>query len=711
MRKIFFFFIIATIAIAAKAQTPVVKNFADSTMPRLCFDLNFMIGTVGQNLSSGGFSANYKNSVNAVTDGLKFTGSSSMGFDFEGGYFFGRKRNYGVGTGIMYLMQKGTATIDKFHIEYQSKDDSGNIFRQSITSNGQIKEDIDIKNINVPVLFKYKRRFSEKLSFNFDAGLLLNMQMSNSYTTNASFNYEAIYAFTVDPETKKVTPIYDNNPTPNKKDILYTEAYFKHTHPEASNQQVIDYFNTLKAHGQNVGLNVSPNTKTGSVSYTQGTMGFIIRPTIGFNLSDYFLVNVGLYYLYQPFKNDMSNGYHLTDNVGNYNSLLNSSSTNTTTSFGGSIGVRYYFVRAQDKDFDHDGIVNKLDRCPDDSGASALRGCPDIDGDGIPDIDDSCKNDPGLAKFRGCADSDGDGIPDIKDACPDQAGPRQFKGCPDKDGDGIPDKDDLCPFQAGLSKFKGCPDTDGDGIPDNIDKCPSVFGTKENGGCPAEEPKEKPAEPVVTKVEVEPATVREIPKDPAKEKPAKETKAEKKARLAKELAEKNAKLAKEKEEKLAQLAKAREEKKAKLAKQKEDRLAKTKIKKEPKAVEPPKEVKMPETEVTGSVRIAAPVLFDINKSTIRESSKPIIKEAIDKINSNPGAVIIVEGYTDTTGPASYNKVLSQIRANVLKKYLIKQGVSEEKIRSVGMGSANPVENNGSRAGRMKNRRAEMKWGK
>ena len=54
-------------------------------------------------------------------------------------------------------------------------------------------------------------------------------------------------------------------------------------------------------------------------------------------------------------------------------------------------------------------------------------------------------------------DTDGDGIPDATDRCPEEAGPEALRGCPDRDGDGIPDIDDRCPEEAGVEAEQGCP--------------------------------------------------------------------------------------------------------------------------------------------------------------------------------------------------------------------------------------------------------------
>ena len=94
-------------------------------------------------------------------------------------------------------------------------------------------------------------------------------------------------------------------------------------------------------------------------------------------------------------------------------------------------------------------------------------GAKDTDKDGIVDKLDECPEVAGLKEFNGCPDTDGDGVPDKDDKCPDVAGPAENGGCPwpDTDGDGVLDKDDLCPNEAGPADNKGCPQVD-----DNVQK-------------------------------------------------------------------------------------------------------------------------------------------------------------------------------------------------------------------------------------------------
>ena len=90
--------------------------------------------------------------------------------------------------------------------------------------------------------------------------------------------------------------------------------------------------------------------------------------------------------------------------------------------------------------------------------------------------------------MQGCIDSDHDGVIDPLDKCPDEYGESEL-GCntfsaSDTDGDGVNNDVDKCPDLPGLFTGNGCPDGDGDGITDDIDLCPYMYGTTEFEGCP-----------------------------------------------------------------------------------------------------------------------------------------------------------------------------------------------------------------------------------
>ena len=122
-----------------------------------------------------------------------------------------------------------------------------------------------------------------------------------------------------------------------------------------------------------------------------------------------------------------------------------------------------YTKRLSDIDFDKDGIMDKVDKCPKDpedkDGFEDQDGCPenDNDKDGILDPSDKWPNVPedldGFEDTDGCpeVDNDKDGIMDVVDKCPmdpeDKDGFEDQDGCPDPDNDkdAILDANDKCP--------------------------------------------------------------------------------------------------------------------------------------------------------------------------------------------------------------------------------------------------------------------------
>ena len=69
--------------------------------------------------------------------------------------------------------------------------------------------------------------------------------------------------------------------------------------------------------------------------------------------------------------------------------------------------------------------------------------------------------------------------------------------------------------------------------------------------------------------------------------------------------------------------------------------------------------------------------------------------------------IRVEGHTDSTGRAAFNKTLSEKRAQSVVDYLSKAGVDASRIEAVGYGQEKPIASNNTREGRAKNRRIEF----
>ena len=101
------------------------------------------------------------------------------------------------------------------------------------------------------------------------------------------------------------------------------------------------------------------------------------------------------------------------------------------------------------------------------------------------------------------------------------------------------------------------------------------------------------------------------------------------------------------------------------------------------------------------------VLFDTGKYNLRMPAQLGLAKLSGIVLSHPGLKLAIEGYTDTTGTATFNQTLSEQRANAVRDYLVQQGLDAGTVTAQGFGPANPVASNDTREGRQQNRRVEI----
>lgn len=99
------------------------------------------------------------------------------------------------------------------------------------------------------------------------------------------------------------------------------------------------------------------------------------------------------------------------------------------------------------------------------------------------------------------------------------------------------------------------------------------------------------------------------------------------------------------------------------------------------------------------------VLFDTDKSIVKEQYMGRIAEVAAFMRQYPNAVAAIEGHTDSRASDSYNQALSQRRVNAVRKILIdRYGISPDRLNAVGYGESRPIADNSTPEGRQKNRR-------
>src|SRR5580704_3448685 len=99
--------------------------------------------------------------------------------------------------------------------------------------------------------------------------------------------------------------------------------------------------------------------------------------------------------------------------------------------------------------------------------------------------------------------------------------------------------------------------------------------------------------------------------------------------------------------------------------------------------------------------------FASDSAEVPESMEPFLKTAAADLKQlKAGHVLEIAGYTDNTGDAALNLALSQKRAESVRDALIKYGADPDMLVAKGYGEANPIANNDTAEGRLKNRRIE-----
>lgn len=255
-------------------------------------------------------------------------------------------------------------------------------------------------------------------------------------------------------------------------------------------------------------------------------------------------------------------------------------------------------------------------------------------------------------------DTDLDGIYDRDDQCPETFGPLENNGCPypDADDDGFNDLEDRCPLIAGA--LMGCPDVDQDSIPDHIDKCPEIFGSTLNEGCPEQKLQKA-----------------NTPNDST-------TLARKKQNIVSPTNQRTTAY-------------------------KENLLQNEENKRNLNRNSISNDDSINSRTIDGNIPIEE-LLFDFNSKEINISYYNSLHELAYFLASNPTIKVSVNGFTDSIGQEDTNLRLSIQRANMVKIFLINNGVNSNQLIVNGFGEIHSVASNDSEEKLAKNRRVEIK---
>ncbi len=106
------------------------------------------------------------------------------------------------------------------------------------------------------------------------------------------------------------------------------------------------------------------------------------------------------------------------------------------------------------------------------------------------------------------------------------------------------------------------------------------------------------------------------------------------------------------------------------------------------------------------ISIGGETLFKVNSAKFGPSANQELTALAVYLALDPRPTV-VEGHTDNSGKPAYNMKLSQDRAKGVMDFLIAQGVSADRITSVGFGETRPIADNKTKKGRALNRRVDV----
>ena len=103
------------------------------------------------------------------------------------------------------------------------------------------------------------------------------------------------------------------------------------------------------------------------------------------------------------------------------------------------------------------------------------------------------------------------------------------------------------------------------------------------------------------------------------------------------------------------------------------------------------------------------VQFVTGSANLTATGRKELDKAARILNEQyPQLKVQIAGHTDNTGKAESNQALSEKRAAAVKAYLVKKGIADDRLTTIGYGQDQPVADNGTAAGRTQNRRVEFK---
>jgi peptidoglycan-associated lipoprotein len=106
-----------------------------------------------------------------------------------------------------------------------------------------------------------------------------------------------------------------------------------------------------------------------------------------------------------------------------------------------------------------------------------------------------------------------------------------------------------------------------------------------------------------------------------------------------------------------------------------------------------------------NAKVGDMVHFVVDQSTLSDEARQILSGQAQWLNSHPQYSAIIEGHADEQGTREYNLALGARRATAVQEYLVSQGISGSRLRTVSYGKERPLATCASESCFSQNRRA------
>jgi peptidoglycan-associated lipoprotein len=83
------------------------------------------------------------------------------------------------------------------------------------------------------------------------------------------------------------------------------------------------------------------------------------------------------------------------------------------------------------------------------------------------------------------------------------------------------------------------------------------------------------------------------------------------------------------------------------------------------------------------------IFFDFDRYAIRPDAERTLAQNLEWMQSNPNALILIEGHCDERGTSEYNLALGERRAQATRNFLVSHGVRADRITLVSYGKERP----------------------